>query len=259
LKEQRPIISIAIRGTHLPFPEKRVIISEICRGDMRSTTITFVSFLFALCASTLILASTIGRRSIQDVRIGDGTLSSLVIPPRPINSPAPEYTQEARQRHIEGNVTVQAEFDIFGKFRIIRIAKGLGFGLDESALMTLSSWRFTPAYKNGARVAVIADVDVPFKLDNDLYRRAIKEFERNGFQSGRLLLQQLINTYHNSDYLPTAKYQLAESFYNEGTPSSLKQAANEFKQFLTFFPSSTLSESAKQRLVRLQQRLGTIE
>ena len=226
---------------------------------MRPRTITAVSFVVTLYAATLIFASAIGRRSTQDVHIGDGALTTLVIPPRPINSLPPEYTEEARQRRIEGTVRVQAAFDILGNFRIVRIVKGLGYGLDENALITLSRWRFTPAYKNGARVAVIAEVDIPFKLDNDLYRRAMNEFQRQGFQSGRLLLQQLINAYHSSDYLPMAKYQLAESFYNEGTPSSLRQAATEFTEFVTFFPSSALSKLAKQQLVRIPQRLGTVQ
>ena len=226
---------------------------------MRPRTITAVSFVVTLYAATLIFASAISRRSTQDVHIGDGAVTTLVISPRPINSLPPEYTEEARQRRIEGTVRVQAAFDIFGNFRIVRIVKGLGYGLDENALITLSRWRFTPAYKNGARVAVIAEVDIPFKLDNDLYGRAMNEFQRQGFQSGRLLLQQLINAYHSSDYLPMAKYQLAESFYNEGTPSSLRQAATEFTEFVTFFPSSALSKLAKQQLLRIQQRLGTVQ
>jgi TonB family protein len=228
---------------------------------MRPITIACVIVTFTFSAVTVILATVTSTRSIQDVRIGDGRLipNGIVIPPRLVSRSAPEYTDEARQRHIEGSVRVQAEFDIQGNFRVIRILKGLGFGLDEKALIALSNWRFIPAYKNGARVSVIAEIDVPFRLDSDLYLRAIREFRRNGFEDGRLLLQRLINTYEGSDYLPMAKYQLGESFYEEGTPSALNQAAEEFRQFLAFFPSSPLSGSAKQQLERVQQILGTIK
>jgi TonB family protein len=234
---------------------------QICWGRMGRTTIAFFIFTFILATTSVLVAAVIGSRSIQDVRVGDGRLprDGIVIPPRLVRHSAPEYTEAARTRQVQGSVKVQAEFDIHGGFRVIRILEGLGFGLDENALIALSNWRFIPAYRHGMRVSVIAEIDIPFKLDADLYSRAVKEFDRNGVEDGRLLLQRLINTYQSSDYLPAAKYQLAVSFYNEGTPSALNQAAGEFRQFLTFFPSSPLSGSAKQQLERVQEMIGTIK
>ncbi len=47
--------------------------------------------------------------------------------------------------------------------------KGLGYGLDENALTALKDWRFSPAVRNGERVSVIAEIEIPFS-QHDLAR-----------------------------------------------------------------------------------------
>lgn len=85
-------------------------------------------------------------------------------PPRAVQYSKPVYTEEALERGIEGVVTFLAEFDIDGNFKILRMEKGLGFGLNEAALDAILKWQFAPAYRSGRRVNVIARVDVPFSL-----------------------------------------------------------------------------------------------
>jgi len=48
--------------------------------------------------------------------------------------------------------------------KVVRIVKTIGFGLDESALAALQSWRFSPAKLNGAPVDAIAQIDIDFSL-----------------------------------------------------------------------------------------------
>ncbi len=48
-------------------------------------------------------------------------------------------------------VIVEAEFDINGNFKVLRVAKGLGFGLDEQTLEVFKTYRFVPAYRSGRR------------------------------------------------------------------------------------------------------------
>jgi hypothetical protein len=57
--------------------------------------------------------------------------------------------------------------DIEGRFKVLRIVKSLGHGLDESALAALKNWRFTPAYRNGQRVSVVTLIDVKFIIFDD--------------------------------------------------------------------------------------------
>src|SRR5437870_11771845 len=84
--------------------------------------------------------------------------------------------------------------------------------------------------------------------DRVLFKRAMHDLERNEFIVSRLNLQTLINTYPDSEFLPQAKYALAESFYRENSSSSLNQAEAEFKDYITFFPVSDLADDAQLKI-----------
>jgi outer membrane protein assembly factor BamD len=81
--------------------------------------------------------------------------------------------------------------------------------------------------------------------DRVLFDRATHDLERNKLAVARLTLNTLINTYPDSEYLPQAKYKLAESFYKEGTTSMLNQAEAEFKDYITFFPTDPQAANAQ--------------
>ena len=126
----------------------------------------FILFLVALVSITegLLNAST-SRPSTQNVRFAQEiTPSNLVIPPHVLTHSSAAYTDEARQRGIQGNVIVQAQFDIDGNFVVLKVMKGLGYGLDESALTALRQWRFSPALRDGLPVSAVAEIEVPFRL-----------------------------------------------------------------------------------------------
>jgi outer membrane protein assembly factor BamD len=81
--------------------------------------------------------------------------------------------------------------------------------------------------------------------DKDLFNRAKRDLGRSRWTQARLLLQTLINTYPDSEFLEQSKYALAESFYREGTMAALAQAELEFKDYITFFPVSDLADDAQ--------------
>jgi len=81
--------------------------------------------------------------------------------------------------------------------------------------------------------------------DRVLYQQALKDLSKSRYTVARLTLQTLINTYPDSEYLPEAKYALAESFYREGTTANLNQAESEFRDFITFFPASDRADDAQ--------------
>src|SRR5256712_7800283 len=74
------------------------------------------------------------------------------------------------------------------------------------------------------------------------------DLKRNKFIVSRLSLQTLINTSRDSEFLPQAKYALAESFYRESGNSSMNQAEAEFKDYITFFPVSDLADDAQLKI-----------
>jgi len=81
-----------------------------------------------------------------------------------ISKPNPVYTQEARQLKIEGDVLLEVLFAANGQLHVNRIARGLGHGLDESALAAANQMRFKPALRNGTPVDSTAIVHVVFRL-----------------------------------------------------------------------------------------------
>jgi TonB family protein len=61
-------------------------------------------------------------------------------------------------------VTIAAQVDANGGVKVLRVLKGLGFGLDEVAASTVSEWTLSPATRNGIPVLVISEIDVEFSL-----------------------------------------------------------------------------------------------
>jgi len=78
--------------------------------------------------------------------------------------PRPAYTAEARQLHVEGEVLVEVNFAASGQLQVQRVVRGLGHGLDESALRAAQQIRFRPARRNGAPYDSTALVHIVFEL-----------------------------------------------------------------------------------------------
>lgn len=87
-----------------------------------------------------------------------------VLPPKKIYTPAPPYTEEARQGRIQGVVILEAIIDEQGNVRDVKILKGLALGLSEAAAETARAWRFEPATLNGEPVPVYFNLTVRFSL-----------------------------------------------------------------------------------------------
>jgi TonB family protein len=81
-----------------------------------------------------------------------------------VYKPRPEYTDEARRLQIEGEVVLEVEFTADGLVRVLRVARGLGYGLDEMASRAVQQIRFTPALRNGVPVTSRASVNIVFRL-----------------------------------------------------------------------------------------------
>jgi TonB family protein len=130
---------------------------------MRKPSFAFCVAVFAFTVNAR--AATPPVTSTQDVRFTEKTIpNGIVAPPQILDHPNPAYTNEARRRGIQGSVNVLAQFDADGNFKVLRIVRGLGHGLDENALAALQNWRFAPAVKNGQRVSVIAEIEIPFRM-----------------------------------------------------------------------------------------------
>jgi TonB family protein len=86
--------------------------------------------------------------------------------PELLKSPLPPYTAEARAAKIEGIVVLQVVVRKDGSIADAKVIRGLGYGLDESALNTLKTqWRFKPGMLNGQPINVRCVVEISFRLN----------------------------------------------------------------------------------------------
>ncbi len=76
----------------------------------------------------------------------------------------PDYSEQARTAKIQGMVLVRLEVDEHGNPGNLRVAHGLGLGLDEKALEAIAQWKFRPGMRDGRPVAMPALVEVQFRL-----------------------------------------------------------------------------------------------
>lgn len=90
--------------------------------------------------------------------------------------------------------------------------------------------------------------------DRVLFEEAAKQVRKGSHETGRLLFSTIITTYPDSQYLPLAKLAIADSFYLEGTTSSLIQAAQAYQDWLTFFPTDPLADDAMLKVAESEMR-----
>jgi TonB family protein len=97
--------------------------------------------------------------------VGPYVVGNGVKPPVAIFQPLPAYTEEARKARAEGIVLIQAIIRRDGTVDSFKVIRGLGYGLDESAINTIATkWRFRPGTFNGQPVDVQANIEVSFRL-----------------------------------------------------------------------------------------------
>jgi TonB family protein len=84
--------------------------------------------------------------------------------PRAIYAPEPEFSEEARIKKFQGEVTLLVTIGADGRPRNLTVVRSLGMGLDQKALDAVRTWRFDPAKKDGRPVAVQMNIIVNFHL-----------------------------------------------------------------------------------------------
>lgn len=81
-----------------------------------------------------------------------------------ISKPAVEYTAEARQLRIEGDVVLRVTFLASGQVVVQGVVHGLGHGLDEEARKVAQQIRFRPATRDGRPVDTTTTITITFQL-----------------------------------------------------------------------------------------------
>jgi len=81
-----------------------------------------------------------------------------------LSKPAVQYTNEARQLRIQGDVVLKVTFTASGQVLVQSVVRGLGHGLDEEARRVAGQIRFRPATRNGQAVDSTTTITITFQL-----------------------------------------------------------------------------------------------
>lgn len=84
--------------------------------------------------------------------------------------------------------------------------------------------------------------------DKYLFDRGTEALRTKRYIKSREYFQQLYDNYPQSPYRPDGKLGLGDAYLGEDNSESLVLAANEFKEFLTFFPNHPRADYAQYKL-----------
>ena len=118
----------------------------------------------------------------------------------------------------------------------IRIARLTGI-----ALLVLGA-----AACGGGRVDPAATAPNP---DRFLYDRGLETLKDEKWIDAREYFRQVVDNYPQSPLRPDAKIGIGDAFLGEHTAESLVLAANEYREFLTFYPTNRRADYAQFKLV----------
>jgi TonB family protein len=84
-------------------------------------------------------------------------------PPVLLSHAQPEYTSEAKQLKIQGDVVLRVTITTSGDMVVHNVIHGLGHGLDESAMRSAPTYKFRPATQNGQPVEYTTNIIIKFQ------------------------------------------------------------------------------------------------
>jgi TonB family protein len=196
-------------------------------------------------ALVLSVAPSLGGIDDPVLSVGHG-----VTAPRPLNSPDPEYSEEARIAGLQGKCVLSLVVDSEGKPQEVRVSRSLGKGLDEKSIEAVRNWTFEPARKNGKPVAVRINVVVTFRIGKNAMapdaRAALEKAQKAGDEFQRNAWKRVYRVE------PAATASACHAIHQDGQGNSvsipgLNQARQYRLQSITFTDNKTLTNAAALR------------
>lgn len=93
-----------------------------------------------------------------------GLTASDIVTPRKVKHVNPTYADLAKERGIQGKVSLECTIDISGVPTDCIVTRGRHPLLDKAALECVKGWRFTPLTVRGVPAPALVEFSVTFKL-----------------------------------------------------------------------------------------------
>ena len=90
--------------------------------------------------------------------------------------------------------------------------------------------------------------------DKVLFDQAMHDIEKGRYETARISLNTLMNTYESSEFMAKAKLAVADSWFREGGANGMAQAEAEYKDFILFYPNMEESAEAQNRVCEIHYR-----
>lgn len=84
--------------------------------------------------------------------------------------------------------------------------------------------------------------------DKFLFDKGTEALNAKKWLTAREFFKQVTETYTQSSYRPDAKLGIGDTYLGEGTAEALVMAINEFREFLTFYPTNPRADYAQFKL-----------
>jgi outer membrane protein assembly factor BamD len=84
--------------------------------------------------------------------------------------------------------------------------------------------------------------------DRFLFDRGNESLQKEQWVNARTYFQQIVDNYPQSPFRPDAKLGMGDSYLGEGSTESLVLAGNEFREFLTFYPTNARADYGQYKL-----------
>lgn len=158
-------VEIARRGEVLAAPRvslafgSRAVLSTEILGDPPS-------FVFVVVEVERTTRQAVTARGVlgtwkPDARVIDGVSLKA---PKALESPQPEYPEEAKGSGVEGVATVAVTIGADGRVEKAELVEDPGHGLGKAAVDAARRWRFEPPTENGRRVRATMVLTMRFDL-----------------------------------------------------------------------------------------------
>lgn len=90
----------------------------------------------------------------------------VLVAPKPLSRPEPQYPRSARQRGYEGRVVLNVVVGVNGRVKSATVKRSSGYSvLDKAAQKKVLEWIFFPGSRDGQNHEVSTDVTIRFELN----------------------------------------------------------------------------------------------